>query len=82
MPAHAGPRQVWDVATLESPVFELKDAHVRHTGAMGLFARDVTMGVQELYQSDFRGVAISCGADGRICLVNTSSREQVKGGSW
>jgi len=78
----AGSLKVWDVATLESPVFELKDAHVRHTGAMGLFARDVTMGVQELYQSDFRGVAISCGADGRICLVNTSSREQVKGGSW
>jgi len=56
--------QVWDAAGFgASPVvaegdagatalFEAKDAHVRHTGAMGLFAgKDASLGISDLYQT-------------------------------
>ena len=38
-------------------------------GAMGLFAgKDASLGISEVYQSDFNRQAISCGADGRVVL--------------
>ena len=86
--------QVWEPGSFETAVVEVKDAHVRHTGAraippfcgawcprfvtlgagllagaMGLFAgKDASLGISEVYQSDFNRQAISCGADGRVVL--------------
>ena len=84
---------MWEPGSFETAAVEVKDAHVRHTGAratpcakempwgfvtraagllagaMGLFAgKDASLGISEVYQSDFNRQAISCGADGRVVL--------------
>ena len=72
-----GTMKVWDVRQVleggepESLVAaENKEAHVRHTGALGLFSShtNTSLGISGIYSSDLNSQCISCGADGRLVL--------------
>eukprot|EP01052_Picozoa_sp_SAG31_P006870 SAG31_NODE_321_length_17733_cov_41.320177_12_plen_733_part_00 len=76
-----GTMKVWDIQkALENGgvdedhstllVAESKDAHVRNTGALGIFSShsNTSLGITSIYSSDMNSQCISCGADGRVVL--------------